>query len=393
MGRGGARLRWLRGRLLRGLLRASVEMLRARGWVFTSFSVQAEWWEKLIPGVYAGQRDRSQGAGGDSGGTSRDKPGTVEGARCVVLQLERAPDTGRLHWQGCIEFTCLKSRAAASAWFGAENVHLERRRGSLDEAFAYCSKDDSRAKQRDDGPQPGPHWYGDFTSIGQGRRTDLEAARACLLRDADGDGPGTSVFTGVSERHFADNHFTVWAKHPGVYERVRALWCSEPHPSELRHRHIYYIFGRTGVGKSYAAREWIQQLMSARGWDAWWSKGPCNKWFDGYCGQKVVLFDDYRGSWLQLSLALQVFDSGGYGSNLEVKGRNTWWAPEYVFVTADRKPDMVYRVSEEDQQQWCRRMGSIPGHEGMCIEMVARGEWRWVPVRTQIEVTWENEAD
>ena len=141
------------------------------------------------------------------------------------------------------------------------------------------------------------------------------------------------------------------------------------------------------------ARQLIQQVMKAKNIDWWWSKAPSCKWFDGYCGQRIALFDDYGGGWLPFGTAKLVFDPAGYEVRLEVKGRTTMWTAEWIFITANRHPDEIYDVGPEEVDEWCRRMGSLLGYEGKCIHMTGRGEWEWVSAkrRDRMEVTWPEE--
>lgn len=57
-----------------------------------------------------------------------------------VCQLERAPNTGRLHWQGYCEFKRHQSRAGVKRALRDKTAHVEARKGSRDEAIAYCKK-------------------------------------------------------------------------------------------------------------------------------------------------------------------------------------------------------------------------------------------------------------
>lgn len=68
--------------------------------------------------------------------------------RGYVYQLESAPDTGSLHWQGYIVF---KRPIRLSALRGLlATAHWELARGDHASCFAYCSKEETRV----DGPWP-----------------------------------------------------------------------------------------------------------------------------------------------------------------------------------------------------------------------------------------------
>lgn len=67
----------------------------------------------------------------------------------VCWQLEHAPNTGELHYQGYIEFVGKKTwHWVHTQLEGLETAHLEARRGTQGAARAYAMKLESRA----DGP-------------------------------------------------------------------------------------------------------------------------------------------------------------------------------------------------------------------------------------------------
>jgi len=87
--------------------------------------------------------------------------------RYVIFQLEEG-ENGTPHYQGYVELT----GARTYSWFHNAFVkcHVERRKGTRDQARDYCRKEDSRKE--------GPFECGDWSSGGAGSRTDLAAA--CL---------------------------------------------------------------------------------------------------------------------------------------------------------------------------------------------------------------------
>lgn len=71
-------------------------------------------------------------------------------ARCVV-QLEQAPGTGMLHLQGYVEFQNARRLSTVRYWvaaYGMQGAHLEPRKGTPQQAWDYCKKDESRVAGR-----------------------------------------------------------------------------------------------------------------------------------------------------------------------------------------------------------------------------------------------------
>jgi len=95
------------------------------------------------------------------------EPLVGETIRYAIYQKEKAPSTGKKHWQGYIEFFEKLSISHIKQLLEDDTVHLERMRGTADQAIAYCSKLESRANAERE-----PAIFG-HRNI-QGKRTDLE---------------------------------------------------------------------------------------------------------------------------------------------------------------------------------------------------------------------------
>lgn len=94
-----------------------------------------------------------------------------------AAQFERAPSTGALHIQGCVVFASNKRLAGVKLLHST--AHWEVMRGTLEQAVAYATKEDTRYPGR----QP---WVWGSKPVGQGKRTDLDDACELLMST---DGP------------------------------------------------------------------------------------------------------------------------------------------------------------------------------------------------------------
>lgn len=90
--------------------------------------------------------------------------------RYCVYQGEECPETKRVHLQGYIEFNKAIAFATVKTLFGDPAIHLEARRGSREQARAYCMKPETRWSD--------PVEFGQWTGRNQGTRTDLVEAKA-----------------------------------------------------------------------------------------------------------------------------------------------------------------------------------------------------------------------
>lgn len=73
----------------------------------------------------------------------------LAGFSYIVFQRERCPTTGRDHWQGYAECTTKLKLCTIKRRLGDPAIHVERRKGTPEEASDYCKKDESRAESYD----------------------------------------------------------------------------------------------------------------------------------------------------------------------------------------------------------------------------------------------------
>lgn len=96
---------------------------------------------------------------------------------------------------------------------------------------------------------------------------------------------------------------------------------------------VVVLVGATGVGKSHGIHArfpdvYVCPLPSVKGGQPW---------FDGYIGQKQVLFDDFYGQVTQSEM-LTLCDK--YRKQVQVKGGFTNWVPLQIFITSNDMPAM-----------------------------------------------------
>jgi len=68
-----------------------------------------------------------------------------DAAAYMIYQEETAPDTGTKHFQGYVEFkTGMRISQIKKLGAGWDKMHLEPRKGTQEQAIAYCQKEESR---------------------------------------------------------------------------------------------------------------------------------------------------------------------------------------------------------------------------------------------------------
>lgn len=213
----------------------------------------------------------------------------------LCFQLEKG-DGGFLHFQGCghtartFRFGTFKNHLGATA-------HIEKMRGTVQQARDYCRKDDTR--------QLGPYEVGHPPQ--QGRRRDLEAVRELIAG-------------GATEREVAEQHFPQWCIYRRSFTAYRDLLRSD---RDWLTECVFY-WGAPGTGKS-------RRAFSEAGPDAY-AKLP-GKWFDGYSGQEHVVIDDLHPGELTATLFKRLADR--YPLRVEVKGDTTRFLAKKIWITSN----------------------------------------------------------
>lgn len=225
------------------------------------------------------------------------------------FQMERG-ENGTPHAQGYFELT-KQVRANTLKTMVGRRVHLEARRGTRDQARAYCRKADTRISE----PEEFGEWRG---SRSQGKRNDIVCAKEML----DEGKSMLDVFESVpaSLRHF---------KALNYYQSLR---CAKK--GRNLEKKVEILWGRPGVGKTRAI---MDKFGDENVFLPIVTKDKV--WFDGWNGQQVVLFDDFYGS-IRYSWLLKFCDI--YAMPLETKGGSFVHNFAHVYFTSNKDPREWY---------------------------------------------------
>ena len=202
-------------------------------------------------------------------------------------------ESGTPHLQGyAVLFK--RSRANKVQEILGGRAFMEKRKGTHDQAVAYCKKD------------------GDFVEKGEfnpGKRTDLSVAVETLKEHG---------IKAVAENH--PEQFVKYSR--GFRDLALALGESYDHTQT---RGIW-IHGPPGSGKSHAARGFSSDLyLKAQ-----------NKWFDGYNGERVILLDDLDTNVLGHYLKIW---ADKYSCTGETKGGTVHLRHTLFIITSNYCPD------------------------------------------------------
>lgn len=241
--------------------------------------------------------------------------GRNSGTKYLVFGREGRTPGKTPHLQGYIEFTNGKTLTATKRVIG--ECHLERANGSAESSKEYCTKE------------------GDHESYGScprtpskrkpGRRTDLEEIKSAI------DG-------GASELEVFQSHFSQSCQYRRSFNRYRELLASKRQRVDAVS--VFVLIGSAGVGKTRYVVESEEDL--------WMAPDAEFKWFDGYNGQRAVLFDDFRGE-APIGQFLRVCDR--YSIDVPVKGGFVPWRPERIYFTSNVHPSEWYTTENERTRQ------------------------------------------
>lgn len=228
----------------------------------------------------------------------------------LVLQEERGSQ-GTLHFQGYVETL----QACQLGWLRnnfCDGPHYERRRGTAEEAIAYCKKAESRV--------PG----GFSLEVGRSRGAESEARKR--TREEERQRAVTaldSIRSGSKRLRDIDSETVLY---PGFLQAAKHFLQTKL--SERRDVKVITIVGGTGIGKSYAC-------FKACGDDIIiYQQGG---WFGGADSQAGnLLFDEFTGN-CPFDTFLKLLD--GYPNQLPIKGG--FYPANYtrVFITSNVMPE------------------------------------------------------
>jgi len=240
-------------------------------------------------------------------------------------------ENGTPHLQGACVLGRQIGFSTLKAYAGFTRCHIESMKGDPQANRDYCSKQDLNFYEIGALPQPG-------------KRTDLHEVCDAMRE-------------GNTLRQIAETHPVQIVKYSKGLLYYRSL-LAKPRDVNSPPK-IFWIHGPTGCGKSRFVYELAMAI--AKGVDNIWSTSSDLKWFDGYDGQKVAIFDDFRPKEVSFSFLLRVLDR--YPLQVPIKGSYTNWNPEYIFITAPHDPCKLfeYRATyrAEDIQQLNRRISKV----------------------------------
>lgn len=280
---------------------------------------------------------------------------TTHGIRYFVYQLEKCPTTGKTHIQGYVEFYKKLRLHQVKDRLGDPTLHLEKRRGTRQQARDYSCKEDT-PWYHVHYPQWRSHGYRlphtEAIHLGawetrQGHRSDVEQVADAVLR-------------GWSETQIA-------AAFPSIYMRMsrgisRLIERRDMQTTgKWKDIKIDVLWGPPGAGKT-------RHVLDTHGPENVYIAEITEDgklWFDGYEGQKVLLINEFYGQ-MRSSYMQNLLDK--YRKRLAVKGGHTVSAWDKIYITSNTHPRNWYHgwrdIPEAVERSFIRRFTRVIEMEG-----------------------------
>lgn len=315
----------------------------------------------------------------DNSDLVQDRTITIPHARYGLGQLEVGHNDGNLHIQLYLEFDSVRTSSAVQKFVtevlgGRTQVRVyigrfEKQRNK--EMRTYASKQRSRAPgtspwefqyQEDDAPDARALEPEEVEDIHNGARRDRGERDGSSNSNPVQQEQGLKA--GVINRAFLVNEITNGArlseisrKYPNQYaifprelQAARAVWLSNQ-PQERNKKVVFCLWGKTGTGKTSATDAFLNYYNLGRD-DFFHVKATRTGtlWFDGYDGQKIIIFDDFNSNvMLQDILHLTDFNAGQH--QFEVKFGKVRLLHRIVIFTSNKSPTTEWYDNEPDESR------------------------------------------
>ena len=241
---------------------------------------------------------------------------------CYYIIGKEIGENGNKHFQGYCELEKVKEfNVIHKTLF---NAHIETRRGTQQQAIDYCKKE------------------GDFVEWGtpkqQGKRNDLEGIIE-MIREGASD---IEILAEYPTQYFLYNQHIA---------KVRELITKERFEKEFRDITVYYIWGKTGTGKSRYVREkhGYKNVYAINDYGS----GA----FDSYTNQDVLILEEFRSDFT-LKFMLQLLD--GYPLRLPARYFDKIACFTKVYIVSNvRLVEQYKNIQEKEPASWAALLRRI----------------------------------
>lgn len=195
-----------------------------------------------------------------------------------------------------------------------ERAHIEPARGTPEQNKKYCSK------------------QGDFYEDGEcpikGKRTDIESA-AQLLKE------------GKPLLALEKDHLPTLIHYWSGFEKYRKAILRRKKGRRPYQRATFWIWGPARKGKTNKAMDIVHEnLLPDEEYYEW---APATGFIDGYDGERIAVFDDFKAEHMAFEVWLQITDPW-HNPCINVKGSSTAFIADICIFTSIQKPVDLWKA-------------------------------------------------
>lgn len=226
-------------------------------------------------------------------------------------------ESGTPHLQGYVKFQATKRLGAIKKLL--PRAHWEQAKGDGKSNYAYCSKEDKEPFEIGEIPKT----RGAAGGEGQKRKYEdaYENAKKNKLEDIPKD---------------------ILVKHYSTFKTIAKDHMEQLPSLDVLDNHWWH--GPTGTGKSRAAYTAYPGAY----------RKQCNKWWDGYQDEEVVIIDDFDKKHDILAHHLKIW-CDHYPFIAEVKGGARMIRPKTIILTSNYTPEAIWGFETESRDPIERR--------------------------------------
>lgn len=247
----------------------------------------------------------------------------VETVLRAIVALETCPKTGKLHLQAYVELANAKTISAFKKAFDMPKAHLEPRMGTPFEAWTYCEMECAPFLIHGSPPSE--------TASTTGRRTVWDDIKS-------------RIDAGACEMEILHEFPSSYARYSTGIAKMIHLRDLSTKMNHWREVSVTYMSGPTGCGKTRSVLEIFENPA-----DVYRITNYANP-FDGYRGQSIVLFEEFRSS-LPFEQMLVYLD--GYYCALPCRYADKMSLWDQVFLVSNIGLSSQYlTVQERHPESW-----------------------------------------
>ncbi len=244
----------------------------------------------------------------------------------AVFQLEKAPTTGKLHFQCYFEFLHRTRKCTLMKQF--PHCFWSKRLGTARQAIDYCSKDDTR--------QEGPWRWGETEQDVDDNILNPDSVAPPRKKISPLQVACNHLKNGKDLKWLARNMPDVFTMHSDGLRKFISI-ISPPRNDKPT---VLVFYGLPESNKSRRAQAIADELFpdDICRYDALGGDGQ--EWWQTYQGEKCVIVDEFDGRKFKWDRFLQLTDR--YPVTVPIKGSHFPFLAELIIITSNLRPSMWY---------------------------------------------------